>query len=102
MDPALAVVISAIVSSAGGALVLYLGRKADDRYGLPSDFETSLLKHRKEYTDLLTSEVEARKMAQADCESRLALSEDRERSLLRRMDDAEATILRLRSRLGDS
>jgi hypothetical protein len=94
------IVAASVVSAIGGASVLILGRRIDNRYGLPSDFESQLLKQRTEYTELVKLENEQRRQAEEDCQRKLAESSERERTILRRLDDSELTIDRLRSRLG--
>lgn len=102
-------VLAAIVSVVGGIITLLIGRRIDKAHGIPNDLESKLIAEMREYQEALErnnerleGEVEERKRAETTCLERLTQSETRERSILRRLDDAEITITRLRVRLGEA
>lgn len=108
MDPALAVILAAIVSVAGGAFTLWIGRRIDKAHGLPTDLESRLIDEMKEYqaalernNERLEAEIDERKEAEAACVARLEEADLREAAILRRMDDLEAQNRRLLARLGE-
>lgn len=107
MDPALGVLLAAVVSVAGGIATLLVGRRIDKAHGIPNDLESKLIAEMKEYADALEAnngrleaEIDERKAAEQDCRGKLEESELREAAILRRMDDLEAQNARLLARIG--
>lgn len=104
----LGVVLAAIVSVIGGVVTLYLGNRVRKGAGLPLDIEAKIRQEIQEYADALEKnnerlegEVKELMAAKDACEERIELAEEREREMLSRLDTAEATIIRLRIRLGE-
>lgn len=100
--------LAAAVSVIGGIVTLIIGRRIDKRHGIPNDLESKLIFEMKEYADALEKnngrlegEIADRAAAQERCDGELADERNARIGILRRLDDAEATIVRLRMRLGD-
>lgn len=100
--------VAAVISVLGGIVTLIVGRRIDKAHGIPNDLESKLISEMREYAQALEGnnlrlerEAEQREAAQIACETRLEEAEIREARILRRLDDAEGTIVRLRIRLGE-
>lgn len=95
-------VFIALIGAGAGLATVFVGGLANRRLGLGQPIEEKINARLKVLNDVLEAEVEERKEAEADCLKKLAEALRAMDDMVRRLDDLEATKLRLLERLGMS